>query len=575
MLTTNFMTRLCKMTFNRLLILGAALTCAASCIYVDDNLGKNFVPSNQIYEIRTATIPLDCIEMELSDSLSAYSSSRITIGAIRDGIFGLTRRSSAFTVVPVDDTIDVGTNTRIRQFHFTFAKDTLSFSDPLQKNIIQNVNVYELEKRLDSTYTYTFDLKDSDFAGKDRITSGSPTYNGGDSLSFDMSKTYAQKYIDLFKEDPDIQLDLTEYLKKIPGIYLNVDAPLNDGGRINMFRVGIDVSDSYYVTGNYAELKITADYGTRENVDTSFLFYFGPAERTATTSQYAFNVSSTESGNVNPDPDNAIYIEGGPGYKPVVKARKLRDALLAELQKATDKDGNPLNLNPEDVIINKARLIFPYEFESAEKMDLYPAVLSPTCKISTKITPDEGEPYQYVTYAGLTDASVESENQGDINRSLCCYTPDVSHHVQEIIRLTDNGLAEKEKSYSDYDIWMLVMAYETIQSSNSSSSDMSDYYQNLAYLNYYNNLYNGYGGYGYGGYGYGYGGYGYGSYGYDNYYNYYLASMYASAGTSSTTSSTALMLDKDRYYAARIKGLTDSEGPRIELVYSYTVKDLE
>ena len=51
--------------------------------------------------------------------------------------------------------------------------------------------------------------------------------------------------------------------------------------------------------------------------------------------------------------------------------------------------------------------------------------------------------------------------------------------------------------------------------------------------------------------------------------------MYASAGTSSTTSSTALMLDKDRYYAARIKGLTDSEGPRIELVYSYTVKDLE
>ena len=50
--------------------------------------------------------------------------------------------------------------------------------------------------------------------------------------------------------------------------------------------------------------------------------------------------------------------------------------------------------------------------------------------------------------------------------------------------------------------------------------------------------------------------------------------MYASSASSST-SSTSLMLDKDRYYAAKIKGLADSEGPRIELVYSYTVKDLE
>ncbi|MGN0188122.1 MAG: hypothetical protein ACI395_01275 [Candidatus Cryptobacteroides sp.] len=562
------MTRHCKMTFNRitgLLFLGAALTCAASCIYVDDNLGKNFVPSNQIYEIRTATLPLDCIEMEPSDSLSAYSSSRITVGAVRDGIFGLTKRSSAFTVVPVDDTIDVGTNTRIRQFHFTFAKDTVSCSDPWQKTIIQNVNVYELEKTLDSTFNYTFDLKDADFAGKTKIASGTPTYNGGDSLSFDMSAAYAQKYVDLFKEDPDIQLDLTEYLNRMPGIYMNVDAPLNDGGRINMFRVSIDITDSYYVTGNYAELKITADYGTRENVDTSFLFYFGPAERTSTTSQYAFNVSSTESVNIKPDPDNAIYIEGGPGYKPVVKAEKLRTAILAELAKTTDRNGNPLALNPDDVIINKARLIFPYEFESTDRMSLYPAVLSPTCKISKEITPDEGEPYRYVTYAGLTDASVDSENQGDINRSLCCYTPDVSHHVQSIIRLKDDA------AFTDYDIWMLVMAYETTQSSSSSSSDLSDYYQNLAYLNYYNNLYGDYG-YGYGSYGYGYG---YGSYGYDNYYNYYLASMYASSSSSSSSSSTTLMLDKDRYYAAEIKGMSDSDGPRIELVYSYTVKDLE
>lgn len=561
------------MTFNRLLFLGAALTCAASCIYVDDNLGKNFVPSNQIYEIRTVTLPLDCIEMLPSDNLSAYSSSRITVGAIRDDVFGLTRKGSAFTVVPVNDTIDLGTNTQFRQFHFTFAKDTTSYKDKNQKNILQNVNVYKLAKKIDDKCIYPSDFKESEYRGE-RI--GTFIYNGGDSLSFNLGAEYAQKYLELFGKTKDIQLDLDKYLDEIPGIYLDVDAPLDLGGRINMFNVAIEVSDSYYVTGNYAELKITADYGTREKVDTSFLFYFGPAERTATTSQYAFNVSSSESQSAGLNARDCIYIEGGTGYKPVVKAKGLQEALLAELENCKDDNGN--RLNPEDIIINKARLVFPYEYENQDKMSLYPAVLSPTIKKSTTVTPEEGDSYEVISYAGLTDSSVESENQGDINRSLCCYTPDVSHHVQEILRLgkeKDSSEETKDIKYEDYDIWLLPMAYETVKTTNSSSSDMNDYYQNLAYLNYYNNLYGNYG-YGYGGYGYGYGGYGYGSYGYDNYYNYYLASMYASAGSSSSTStSTSLMLDKDRYYAAEIKGMADSEGPRIEIVYSYTVKNLE
>lgn len=568
------------MKLNRIagfLFFGAALICAASCVYIDDNLGKNFVPSNQIYKIRTVTLPLNCIEILPSDNLSAYSASRITVGAIRDDVFGLTKKGSAFTVVPVNDTIDLGTNTQFRQFHFTFAKDTTSYKDKNQKNILQNVNVYELAKKIDDKCIYPSDFKESEYRG-DRI--GTFTYNGGDSLSFDLSAKYAEKYLKLFGQTKDIQLDLDKYLDEIPGIYMDVDAPLNHGGRINMFNVAIEVSDSYYVTGNYAELKITADYGTREKVDTSFLFYFGPAERTTTTAQYAFNVSSSDSQSAGLDARDCIYIEGGTGYKPVVKARELQEALLAELENCRDDNGN--RLNPENVIINKARLVFPYKYENQDKMILYPTVLSPTIKQSSTVTPEEGDPYELISYAGLTDASVESENQGDINRSLCCYTPDVSHHVQEILWLgkkKDSSEEEKIK-YEDYDIWLLPMAYETVKTT-SSSSDMSDYYQNLAYLNYYNNLYSGYGGYGYGGYGYGYGGYGYGSYGYDNYYNYYLASMYASSASSGTSStSTSLQLDKDRYYAGEILGTSNNSGtgingPRIEIIYSYTTRDLE
>ncbi len=439
------------------------------------------------------------IELCPSDSLSGYSSSRITIGAIKDETFGLTRRSSAFTVIPVNDTIDMGKNTKVRQFHFTFVRDTLSYKD----------KSHQLHERLDSTYIYANALKKSEFDGDVRITNGVPVYNGGDSLSFDMSKEYAQKYIDLFSSDPDIQMNRTDYLKQIPGIYMCVDDPIGDGGRINMFDVGIKVSQSYYVTGNYAELKVTADYGKRENVDTSFLFYFGPQETASSSSnisQYAFNLSEHDSSDKDwSDISEEIIIEGGSGIKPVIKAKALRDIVLAELASE--------GVDPSTVIINKASIILPFKFpEDYEKMSVYPSVLSPTIKVSTK---------------------------------------------------------------GKVDIWMLIMAYETVESSSSDNS-MNEYYQNLAYANYYNSMYDpygygGYGGYGYGGYGYGYGGYGYG---YSNYYNYMLAAQYASASSQPTTS-TSLQLDKDRFYACRLGGVEAQDKdkrPRLELIYSFIKK---
>ena len=95
----------------------------------------------------------------------------------------------------------------------------------------------------------------------------------------------------------------------------------------------------------------------------------------------------------------------------------------------------------------------------------------------------------YVSYAGLTDASIESEDQGRINRSISLYSPDMSHHVQEILRL------EKEEGESDasfearlskYDIWFLII-YEEVTESSSNSS-YNDYYNSLLYDSYYNNM---------------------------------------------------------------------------------------
>lgn len=561
----------------KMTVIGAALVCAASCVYVDDNLGQNFIPGDQIYEVRTATFDLDGIRMGYSDSLSAYSSSRITVGAIRDSKFGLSSRSSAFTIVPVVDTIDVGENPRVTQFHFTVSRDTTSVEDEGQTNILQNIYVHRLEHVLDSTYLYTVDLNDKDFIGKETITRGIPVYNGGDSLSFDFSDDFAMEMVKLFQEDPDIQMDLDEYLEKMPGIYIRSDAPATEGGRINMFNCPIEVSDSYYVTGNYAELKIRSDYGTRKDVDTSFLFYFGPQERTTDTEQYAFNICDSHPEDrtfliedtknktrsiLYTATDGKIYVEGGNGLKPVISAVEIKNLLTDHLKEE--------GLDPDEIIVNKASVILPFdEFINSGEYDysqnyMLPDILSPTCRFSyysESLDNADGERIRYVSYAGLTDASVESENQGDVNLSLSRYSPDISHHVQEVLRASDDSLATGR-----YDIWLLVMVNEVVTSTNEQQQEMSEYYQNLAYASYYNSLY---GGYGYG-YGYGYGGYGYNSY-YNNYYNYMLAAQYASA--SAVQEETVAQLDKDRFYRLVINGPASESRPQLTVVYSYIQRD--
>ena len=105
------------------------------------------------------------------------------------------------------------------------------------------------------------------------------------------------------------------------------------------------------------------------------------------------------------------------------------------------------------MVINKATIMLPFE-ASGEYTALkkYPTILSPTVRLRSA----DGK---YVSYAGLTDASIESENQGDINRSLMNYAPDISHHVQEILRL-DRDAEDFAKKIGNYDIWMLIRSEE-------------------------------------------------------------------------------------------------------------------
>lgn len=543
----------------------ALVICSSfSCVTVDGGLGSNLIPLEDLYDIYSAEFPLTDIRMEMLDSLSGYSNTRITIGAIRDEEFGLTTRGCALSLVPIPDTLDFGNNPKFKEFHFTAAHDTVSVADARQMNILQNINVYELAEPMSFKLV---DLRTPIAHKAGRVTDGVPKYNGKDSLSFNFSKEFGEKYMGIKLSD---LADMETYLKSFPGIYIETDVPEGLGGRIDMFelQLGLNLSQGY-ISKNFAELKFNSEYeGVRK--DTSFLFYLSPNDMLDLDSlaliknnystykfpQNCFNTVYHESAGREVRAAETIHIEGGGGVKPVFSAQEIMEKVKAEVSKHGD---------PKTAVINRATIVLPFEFPSSfEEMYKYPDYLSPTCRISY---PDG------VSYGSLTDVSSEDEDPGKINRSLLQYAPDVTFHVQKLMNMSESA------KLSNYDIWCLLMSVEEYVTENDNSSDaMSDYYNYLSYMSYYNNMYGGYGGYGgygmgmygmgYGGYGgYGYGGYG--GYGMSNYYSYMLASQYANANSGSSKS-TSIEMDVHRYFNAVLNGPEAKNGrvPVMKIVYA-------
>ena len=547
------------MRFRTALVL-AGLFCCAACVKTNDELGGSLIPVSRTYKVVTpAPIALD-VDMKMADRLSGYSSTRITIGAIRDDEFGLTTRSCALCLVPLttaDRTLDFGTNPVFKAFHFTAVADSVSVADPEESCILQNVRVYELEKALKVTEDYDCNKA---LAHKAPIISRhTPVINGSDSLAFDFTAAFGEKYLHITPEDLS---SFQTYQEHFPGIYLETDAPAANGGRINVFQLQLGYDADYNrITGSVAELKFRSDYGTRTGVDTTFYFYFSPTGfhdadslfvncATGNFPQYGLNLTGHDAVKSRAREGAAaaeVLLEGGGGLKPVISAVRLKQLVEGAIAAQGD--------DPSKAVINRARLSFCYQAPDAlfEQMFKVPTILSPTCRIVS----DDGV-YKFM---GLTDSSSSEENQGDINRSLMRFTPDITYHLQEILRVD----ATNEKLLAgNYDIWLLIMSKEKAVTTTTGNSDLSDYYTALAYQSYYNSMYGGYGGYG----GYGYGGYGYGD-AYTNYYSYMMAASYASGSSSSTSLTT--QLDKDRYYCTRFYGPTATETdlrPTITITYS-------
>lgn len=535
------------------------------CVEVDNSLGEGLVDKSLLYSTHTVEFELTDIQLKKSGALSGYSDSKLTIGAIRDNVFGLTTREAAFSLIPALDTIDLGTNPTAVSFGLRFSADSISCSDDTQARIMQNIRVTELLEPLPlgGNTGCTQDIAH----GSQLLTDGIPVYSGKGELVLSFSKAYAQKYVDALValgpalRERDGNDDTTDglldqydlWVSTLPGIYLSVDEPEGNGGRINLFNFScLSVESNYYTrNNNIGVLKVHSTWDG-EAKDSSFLFIPGEAafyneakylENNTKFTQYCFN--RTTHSTVEGKAEANVVVEGGGGLKPVILASELQEKTRTAIAKAGG--------DPDKVIIVKASIILPFEKpQSLEAWNYFPSVLSPTIQMESE--DDEGE--TYISFAGLTDASVSDENQGDIDRSNLCYAPDVTYHLQELMDRTDLSTS------TDSDIWLLTIHTEKVANASGSAYD-SDYYRQLMYASYYNSLYGGYGGYS------GYGSYGYNNY--SNYYNYMMLAQMMSASTEQTYSYTTT-LDKDRYYCAVLCGPGSERKPMFRVTYAIPKK---
>ena len=207
-------------------LIGAAagLLCCFSCVPVNTELGQDFLAVNQQYDLHVENFPLTDIRMDVPDGLSTYSLYRFTFGAVKDDFFGTTTRSTAFSLVPVQDTLDLGTNTRVKSFTFTGIPDSVSCVVKTQQHILQNVHVYPLKKRMD----FKKARPELDIDRSARITQGIPVYNGADTLEFAFTQAWAEKFVSDYKK---LGADIVFFPYTKSQSSTRIRAAMKDGGQ--------------------------------------------------------------------------------------------------------------------------------------------------------------------------------------------------------------------------------------------------------------------------------------------------------------------------------------------------------
>lgn len=381
-----------------------AITGFSSCINVDNTFGTDFIPDDQRPGLQVRNIPNLPVYTATVDSVitnSAYVYSGI-FGSINITPFRTMNADLVFRIYPYVSGHSFGENPEFVAASLLLIISGRNVADEDQQNIVQNIQLYELNRTLyyDSTY-YNTSITAGDYK-PEPVNMPGLTYNGGDTLIIPLTEAFGKTLLEGTTDDMD---SLVHFYEKYKGFVLTVDPqPAGiQGGRLNT----TDISTAY----------LTLQY--KDNGKDTSMLYWGDYGLVFSayrhSSDYLANYQNPPAG-VAAQP---VYFESLAGVKPVFDVAAIKDSLnaLADSLKGVFANNNL------QVLLNKAELVL--SIDPAFDMDKCPATLA----LCSRTVNTAGK----LTYPLIDDVS-NAAFDGTLNRSLRNYTFNITYYLQQFLK---------------------------------------------------------------------------------------------------------------------------------------------
>jgi len=379
------------------IILSASLLfLISSCITVDNRMGADFIPTNQILHINSVELEAPMFTA-VADSMNMSYPAYLAFGSVNFPVYGKTTTSALVQFAPYSYQKEYGADPIVSDMFVNIPLGGFTVSGDNDRYIPQNVYVYKIIKDLDKLDVYHKSFSE-EFIDPIPVSKPGQIFLGRDTLRIEFTEEFAYELL----QADSIERDSTEaFIERFKGLYITTD-DLNTsetGGRMNF----LDITE--------ANIYLNYKSGQGDSLLTYFFNIYGTY----------YNVSSHQSSHLATNsPAAHLYYEGLAGVKPCLDASNMRDRIKTWGLAQTPP------VDASQILISRADLVLPVEIplnNDYSTVDKAPGNLFPSRLVSNDTL---------TFYSPLNEIYYQNSG-GTMNRSRWEYTFEITTYLQDLL----------------------------------------------------------------------------------------------------------------------------------------------
>ena len=369
----------------------------SSCITIDNSMGQDFIPDDQILSIESATFPLP-IYTKSSDSLftapTLGTAGYFLFGSCYDPIFGATHAGAVMQFYPSLSNKEYGEQPEAISLKMTIISGGSTVLDPSQTKIPQNIYVHRVLNKISAKHAYNNALQPEDW-DPIPLSQDGQVYFGSDTLVVDLSLDFARE---LLSVDKEIRETDSAFVQAFKGLYLRTqDAEeIPNSGRLN--------------GASFNNFWMTLTYRTKDAETDSVVVYVTQSLNNYNAITHAKTLDDAQAA-------PKIYFQGLAGAKPYIDFLALKENINSWAQAQ--------NIDPKRILVSQAEIVLPYSPQlSSDELAYSPSFIFPCTREGADTT---------LRYYPIIDVATEYRG-GVINRSQYHYSFIVTRYLQHLLK---------------------------------------------------------------------------------------------------------------------------------------------